>query len=357
MFSKIRNVDERESSETPSIKIDDKNNVNTNDEIKSDLEEVLKQPLPEILLSSSPCKSSRNFQDIIIDEDLENEEDNTQDLVDVIKSMISEQTEVDKKSTMKTLDLSKAESKGLKSLSCNFGNKDQKDIQIMMQNVQNLFKCMSQFCSFTTNLAHEFKNHLYEVHSIDKKKNRHGWLRCSYCNGKLANPDYLTNHIIKIHAKNNSYQCQHCFHRDTSLWSLLIHQSNEHPGFVQGFLTVPNLNQKPLNLSSLPPYSASTTRMLKCQESQCTVQAKNPEELSNHLFMDHYNAKAFTDYQCAHCLQIFDSVPRLLIHVKLVHQKKIIPNMIIRHIDQSMTISDSEGNTNSNFKIILEITS
>ena len=137
---------------------------------------------------------------------------------------------------------------------------------------------------------------------------------------------------------------------------MLIHQSQSHPGLVQGFLNVPTLDikQQPQKSFPLPPYSASANRGFKCQETQCAVQVGNPEEMANHLFLDHYNkAKlAFTDYQCAHCLGLFESISRLVIHVKLVHKKKIRPNLIIRHIDQAMTIDDSEGKNIYFFKCL-----
>ena len=176
---------------------------------------------------------------------------------------------------------------------------------------------------------------------MDKKKNRHGWLKCCYCMKKLENPEYLTYHIIKSHAK--PLQCQHCPLRESSLWSLLIHQTQSHPGLPQGFLKAPILQlEQNSQKSSLPPYSALANRKLNCQESQCQFQATNPDQLSHHLFLDHHHAKPFTDYQCAHCLEPFTSMSRLVIHVKLVHQKKSQPNLVIRHVDQAMTM-DSEG--------------
>ena len=95
--------------------------------------------------------------------------------------------------------------------------------------------------------------------------------------------------------------------------------------------------------SSLPPYSALANRKLNCQESQCQIQATNPDQLSQHLFLDHHHAKPFTDYQCAHCLEPFTSMSRLVIHVKLVHQKKFQPNLVIRHVDQALTMESDEG--------------
>ena len=342
-----------------------KDNIPKQNDNAVELEEALKQPLPDILIGgSSPRKKSsppRIFKpNVTMTEEVDLEE-TSKDFVDVVKSIISEQNttllDQQKAAHMAQIDLSLAEKKGLNSLANN---------QAMYQNIpssSNMFHCMSQFCSFSTNLAQEFTQHLYEVHSMDKKKNRHGWLKCCYCMKKLENPEYLTYHIIKSHAK--PLQCQHCPLRESSLWSLLIHQTQSHPGLPQGFLKAPTLPQLENNQmqnnknsqtgsratvsadhrksSSLPPYSALANRKLNCQESQCQVQATNPDQLSHHLFLDHHNAKPFTDFQCAHCLEPFSSMSRLVIHVKLVHQKKSQPNLVIRHVDQALTMESDEG--------------
>ena len=332
--------EEKSLSETPEVRKNEPNEKSVLD--NTDLDVALKEPLPEIVFAQSSRKSPVKNRFNNVNEDVEEEVANDKDFVEVVKSIIHDQSEQSEVESIANQfpDLSKAESKGFKSLASHFGNKHPSLIQEMMQNVSDLFKCMAYSCSYTCTLAQDFKIHLYEVHSIDKNKNRHGWLKCCYCQRKLANPECLTNHVIKVHS-SAPYQCQNCFHRDSSQWSLLIHQYQSHPGSDQGYIQVQTM-EKSIPKSSLPPYSASAKRGFSCQESQCTVQAGSPDELAHHLFVDHSNAKAFNDYQCAHCLQTFNSVPRLVIHLKLAHMKKLSPNMIIRKIQQSLTI-DSEG--------------
>ena len=121
--------------------------------------------------------------------------------------------------------------------------------------------------------------------SGEKRRDRHGWLKCTYCQHKLASPDFLVKHIIKDHGQLEHHQCPHCFYRDPSKWAVLIHIQNTHDtnqnstGFEPQTLECSYLDLKPKTTFQprLPPYSASLSKGLKCQENECDFQV-------NHLF-------------------------------------------------------------------------
>ena len=91
-------------------------------------------------------------------------------------------------------------------------------------NMKHLFKCMAKIdCAFSSDNAAKFRLHLDEVHSGQKSKSRHGWLRCSVCLKKLGSPSSLIRHVIKHHGFS-SFQCRHCFFRASSELGIFIHQ-------------------------------------------------------------------------------------------------------------------------------------
>ena len=122
--------------------------------------------------------------------------------------------------------------------------------------------------------------------SGEKRRDRHGWLKCTYCQHKLASPDFLVKHIIKDHGQLEHHQCPHCFYRDPSKWAVLIHIQNTHDtnqnsiGLEPQTLECSYLDLKPKTTFQprLPPYSASLSKGLKCQENECDFQV-------NHFFV------------------------------------------------------------------------
>ena len=142
---------------------------------------------------------------------------------------------------------------------------------------------------------------IYDFHNFfsgEKRRDRHGWLKCTYCQHKLATPDFLVRHIIKEHGQLEHHQCPHCFYRDPSKWAVLIHIQNTHDtnqnsiGLEPQTLECSYLDLKPKTTFQprLPPYSASLSKGLKCQENECDFQV-------NYLFLSFTFAPSFI-YSC-----------------------------------------------------------
>ena len=261
------------------------------------------------------------------------------EFIDVIKN-------IGKTACNDFIDLTKAEQKGLTSLRHDKIQqiKAQNCVQEILTNrekLQHFFKCMCITCSFTSDNAQDFKNHLLEKHANDKRKNRHGWLKCTYCLHKLASPDSLVKHMIKDHG-HLKHQCPYCFYRDASKWALLLHIQNAHPGFEPQTLTSSYLDEAPS--IKLPPYSASISKGLKCQQISCDFQGGlSPQALSDHLALDHVTSQGFRDFQCPHCLACFESCSRLFLHIKLCHGNKkhsSLSVMLIRDIQPSVILEE-----------------
>ena len=100
------------------------------------------------------------------------QDDEAIEFIDVIKNL-GKSSGADKKLCNNFIELTKAEQKGLKSLKTNCENniqqiKAQNCVQEILSNclkIQHLFKCMCVTCSFTSDSATDFKNHLIETHA------------------------------------------------------------------------------------------------------------------------------------------------------------------------------------------------
>ena len=103
------------------------------------------------------------------------QDDEAIEFIDVIKNL-GKSSGADKKLCNNFIELTKAEQKGLKSLKTNCENniqqiKAQNCVQEILSNclkIQHLFKCMCVTCSFTSDNATDFKNHLIETHAGKK---------------------------------------------------------------------------------------------------------------------------------------------------------------------------------------------
>lgn len=360
LFSKVQALNNLEEKEENS---GGKSDTKSSDKIHDDLRKELQEPLPEIYISQEPF--AKNSDEVIqrlqetSDDILEDPFDEDIDFIQVIKTLTQEAVLKDtlaEAATKDTIELNRGELRGFEVMSSinAIEWKDPNCAEEVLDDphkLQNLFKCMARSCAFTTDTAHEFQVHLQEVHGSQRRRDRHGWLKCSYCVRKLVKPDFLVNHIIRNHGKTEHFQCSNCFHRDVSQWSLLMHQHQAHPGLEVSFLLTSHLEAVSQKSSSLPPWSASSTISLFCQEDKCDVEASNPDDLANHLFLDHKNAKPFTDYQCAHCLLSFKKPSRLLLHSRLVHKKKPLTQMIIRKIEQSMRLGPEDEVTDDDDEV------
>ena len=103
------------------------------------------------------------------------QDDEAIEFIDVIKNL-GKSSGADKTLCNNFIELTKAEQKGLKSLKTNCEEniqqiKAQNCVQEILSNrlkLQHFFKCMCVTCSFTSDSATDFKNHLIETHAGKK---------------------------------------------------------------------------------------------------------------------------------------------------------------------------------------------
>ena len=348
LFSKINDVIEKDNNEevTKEQSTEVTNNKNEVEQKDDELTVSLKEPLPEIVVKDDDFESvfdAQVFANIQDQDDINEEDIEENDLLDVVKSITNQNASSENISKFKQCSLLNSEVKAFQLLQSD-RFQEQKALQSVQEVVgsaeklQHAFKCMAYFCSYTSDAAQDFLAHLNEVHSnIEDQANHRGWLKCSYCFHKLANASYLVNHTIKAHLRHQSYQCHMCCHRETSLWCLLIHQQAVHSSENEnsmGFIQSSHLKEENEKVSkALPPYSAAVSKSWCCQQQNCGFKSQDPEELSNHLFIQHQSLKS-KDYQCSHCLSTFNSASRLVLHMKLSHRKKSqMSNVIIRQVE------------------------
>ena len=325
------------------------------DEVENDdLKMSLNEPLPEIIIDVEPyeTESKIDFSKVTADNDENTVETDILDFIDVVKT-ISKDSDKNVLDTFQTI--SKSETKGILSLKTDpvqdlKSSQSVQEILVNPEKLQHLFKCMCHTCSYTSDNASEFKQHLNDQHANDKRKNRHGWLKCTYCLRKLSSPHTLVNHIIRDHGQFEHFQCPHCFHRDQSRWALLMHLQLAHPGAVQGVLNSTCLGDDEIN-PKLPPYSASLSKGLHCQESNCDKSFRNVQALSDHLYLDHGKPGSYLDFQCPYCLSTYESSARLVLHLKMSHRKKVC-SVIVRRIEPTLSLEDiSEDDSDHEMEI------
>ena len=103
------------------------------------------------------------------------QDDEAIEFIDVIKNL-GKSSGADKTLCNNFIELTKAEQKGLNSLKTNCEEniqqiKAQNCVQEILSNrlkLQHFFKCMCVTCSFTSDSATDFKNHLIETHAGKK---------------------------------------------------------------------------------------------------------------------------------------------------------------------------------------------
>ena len=119
------------------------------------------------------------------------QEDEAIEFIDVIKNL-SKSSGADNKLCNNFIELTKAEQKGLKSLKAKNCEdniqqiKAQNCVQEILSNrlkLQHLFKCMCLTCSFTSDNATDFKNHLIETHA-----GKNPFLLQNYTDGIISLP-------------------------------------------------------------------------------------------------------------------------------------------------------------------------
>lgn len=337
LFSKIDNLDNEEGLQDDVKKVEPKSST---EELQEDeLAKVLKEPLPDIVFNEGSQEQLLDLKEKYQEVNETDAATELLDFIDVVKT-ISDKPSIEDHFT----SLTRQENKGLLHQDPVLFHKSQSSIQEIYSQpykLQHLFKCMSFHCSFTSDSAQEFKDHLNQMHSPSPKKERQGWLKCPYCLRKLGNPDFLTNHIIRDHAQVEQHQCQHCFYRTSSQGSLLVHSQLNHPGSENLSLNTSYLEQPLSQDLKLPPYSASVSKGFKCQENHCDHQCKSIQSLSDHLYLDHTKPEPYQDFQCPYCLAPHQSLSRLYLHLKLSHSKKS-SNILHRLIKSSINSEETE---------------
>lgn len=243
--------------------------------------------------------------------------------LNVLKS-INRGSDVDKledesieSSSSSSLETSFEESEILKRISIGqvSGQKDETSMQELLKivKIKHLFKCMAKTeCSFSSDNAAKFRLHLEEVHSIQKSKLRHGWLRCSCCLKKLGSPSRLVSHVIKDHG-SSTFQCPHCLFREATYLGILLHQQTSHPGKPPGYIDCKGFKKSEQNDSSEMFKRSESQLMMKCREKNCPFETRSKVEMSNHLFVEHSgDVPSYSDFCCFFCDAVFTSSARLV---------------------------------------------
>lgn len=88
------------------------------------------------------------------------------------------------------------------------------------------YKCMSTTCSFFTIDRELFLKHLslHEKFTVSDKQN---FLACSYCKFVAKKPASLADHVDNEHC-HDQFQCNYCFYRACTVFSVTTHQSLFH---------------------------------------------------------------------------------------------------------------------------------
>ena len=122
------------------------------------------------------------------------QDDEAIEFIDVIKNL-GKSSGADKTLCNNFIELTKAEQRGLKSLKENTCEnniqqiKAQNCVQEILSNrlkIQHFFKCMCVTCSFTSDSASDFKNHLIETHA---GKNQFFCKISLFCKGTFYSED------------------------------------------------------------------------------------------------------------------------------------------------------------------------
>ena len=166
-----------------------------------------------------------------------------------------------------------------------------------------------------------------EDHSTLKRRDRHGWLHCSYCLKKWSTPDSLISHIIKCHG-DSLYQCGYCFHRQKTKLGLILHHQIYHQDKPK--ILIPCKSVHPVATDVRIPTRMSY-KPYTCRSSDCKFEASSESALSNHIYLEHKDMQSTTDYQCLHCHRLFVSSTSLVLHSKAKHPlKPVLVN--VRHV-------------------------
>ena len=193
--------------------------------------------------------------------------------------------------------------------------KDEASMQELLKAVKlkHLFKCMAKTgCSFSSDNAAKFRLHLDEVHSVQKLKFKHGWLKCSCCLKKLRSPSRLVSHVIKDHG-SSTFQCPHCLFREATQLGLLLHQQSSHSNKPTGFIECKGFKKSEENYFSKVFKKSGSQMVMKCREKNCSFETRSKVEMSNHLFVEHSgDVKSYFDFSCFFCDATFTSAARLV---------------------------------------------
>lgn len=79
----------------------------------------------------------------------------------------------------------------------------------------NLYKCMNEFCTFSSSLEGQALEHFASHDSSTYE--------CCYCDNMFVKANELVEHINSTHG-NSHYACPSCFYRSISAYNCLVHQ-------------------------------------------------------------------------------------------------------------------------------------
>ncbi|XKL64393.1 hypothetical protein PGB90_004479 [Kerria lacca] len=134
---------------------------------------------------------------------------------------------------LENVTASKAESDDLQSSIKTTTTIPNSNIQLNLDKkyMLNLYKCSGiEKCSFSTNIAEEFRNHLCVIHRQKKKRQRKVdaiFLKCLYCLKSFSTPELLIEHISDIHSFCH-FQCPYCVFRACRPVYIIWHLQNNH---------------------------------------------------------------------------------------------------------------------------------
>ncbi|XP_054706663.1 zinc finger protein 521-like [Uloborus diversus] len=173
--------------------------------------------------------------------------------------------------------------------------------------LKNFFKCVLYNCTFVTNDAKQYSEHLDSKHSGKR-------FHCFYCFKECFSGEALSNHTLVEHNKRK-YQCSNCFYRGYSKIHVQIHIKSKHADDAKAEIytceeiAVPNSLKKQETVEQL-----ETTWPFVCGVGGCSFNTFDPKEFKMHNETVHRTVSVFF---CHYCKVDFISFKRLLNHYRL----------------------------------------
>ncbi|CAL8115828.1 unnamed protein product [Orchesella dallaii] len=124
-------------------------------------------------------------------------------------------------------------------------NRDTYNEMLAIPKLMHLFKCMGTYCTYTTDCAADFYNHLHAKHFRSHEIRHSGnscsravaWQDmklakdaecCSYCSARYKHTQDIIDHIVNQHGQS-AFQCSKCFYRSFYHRYVVRHFDIAHP--------------------------------------------------------------------------------------------------------------------------------